>query len=240
MAGLWVGTSGFSYPEWRPAFYPDGLPARNFLRHYATRLNSVEIDSAFYRMPLPATLETWRNAVGDAFRICLKAPRRITHVERLRLPSPTLDLLLERLPLLGSRLGPVLVQLPPNFRSDFARLDAFLAVLARNARAAVEFRHPSWFVPETYDVLRAHACALCVADTDEGTSPIELTAPFVYLRLRRSSFDPAPWRRRMRLWQADGLDVHAYVKHRDNPRAPLVAEGLGGAAAPVPRRRTPP
>lgn len=234
MAAFWVGTSGFSYKEWRPHFYPPELREKDFLGYYASRLNSVEIDSTFYRMPRATTLEAWRQAVGDGFRFALKASRRITHFERLRVPSSSLDYLLGLLPSLGARMGPLLVQLPPDFPRDLDRLDAFLAVLSRGARAAVEFRHPSWQAPESFDLLRARGAALVVADTDDGTSPLEVTAPFVYVRLRRSSYDPATldgWRRRMRVWEAGGLDVFAYIKHRDNPRAPLMAQALGAGAA---------
>ena len=237
MAGLWVGTSGFSYKEWRPQFYPAELKERDFLRYYASRLSSVEIDSTFYRMPRPTTLHAWREATGERFRFALKASRRITHVERLRLPSASLDYLLTLLPALGDRLGPLLVQLPPDFPKDLPRLDGFLLSLSRGARAAVEFRHPSWHDPETFDLLRSRGAALCIADTDEGTTPLEVTAPFVYVRLRRSSYEPAAlgdWRRRMRVWEAGGLDVFAYVKHRDNPRAALIAEAVGGTPAPAP------
>ena len=226
MGRIWLGTSGFSYKEWRPDFYPADLPEKSFLRHYAARFNSVEIDSTFYRLPAAKTLEAWKAATGDDFRFTLKASRRITHQRRLQVPSDALDYLLGAVRALGDRLGLILYQLPPNFRRDIPRLDGFLSALPRGIPAAFEFRHASWFCPEVYDLLRGREAALCARDGDDGATPLEITAPFACVRLRRSSYDRfqvEEWRRRFRAWTERGLDVFAYVKPEGMPDAPRVA-----------------
>ena len=233
MGALWIGTSGFSYPEWRGGFYPAGLPPKDFLRHYATRLKAVEIDSTFYRMPTAKALLAWRDATGERFRFAVKAPRRITHAERLTAPSESLDHFQRTLAALGERLGVVLYQLPPNFKADLDRLDAFLERLSTGFRAAFEFRHPSWERPEVFARLRRRGVGLCLRDADEGMSAWEPTAPFVYVRLRRSAYPPAEldgWRRRLLAWAGRGMDVYAFVKHPDNPEAGRMAERLAGTA----------
>jgi uncharacterized protein YecE (DUF72 family) len=229
MGRVWIGTSGFSYPEWRGAFYPADLAPRDFLRHYAARLNSVEIDSTFYRMPAARTLEAWKAATPERFRFAIKAPRRITHVERLKTPSESLDYFQRTLAGLGERLGVVLYQLPPNFAVDVDRLDAFLARLSTGMRCAFEFRHASWFAEAVYERLRKRGVGLCIRDADEGMTPSVLTAPFTLVRLRRSRYGAAAlaeWRGRLLSCAAEGAEVFAYVKHEENPEAPRIAERL--------------
>ena len=226
MSKIWVGTSGFSYKEWRPAFYPQDLSDKQFLQYYATRLNSVEIDSTFYRMPTAKTIEGWKNTTSGDFRFTIKASQQITHRERLNLPSDALGYLLSVVPGLGNRLGMVLYQLPPFFKCDKQRLELFVSQLPRGIPAAFEFRHESWFDTEIYKTLEQHGVALCVNDSDEKTTPLELTAPFTYLRLRRTKYETSQldeWRTRIRSWVAGGIDVFAYIKHEDNPDAPLIA-----------------
>jgi uncharacterized protein YecE (DUF72 family) len=232
---VWVGTSGFSYKEWKPIFYPADLPADRFLSHYATRLNGVEIDSTFYRMPTPKALDTWRDATPEGFRFAVKASQRITHRERLAVPSDSLAYLLELLPRLGSRLGVVLYQLPPFFRRDLGRLDAFLTALPKGPPSAFEFRHLSWFDDETYRLLEKHGAALCVNDNDEFECPVKLTARHTYLRLRRDNYSPdqrATWKERIRTFAQEGIDVFAFIKHKDNPEAPLIAIDFAQGIAP--------
>ena len=226
MAAVWFGTSGFSYKEWRPAFYPEGLSDKQFLQFYSTRLNSVEIDSTFYRMPSAKTIEAWRLATPEDFKFTLKASQQITHRQRLKLPSDALDYFMNVVPGLGSRLGMVLFQLPPFFKCDRGKLEAFLSVLPRGIPAAFEFRHDSWFNSEVYGLLRKHNVALCIHDADEHTTPVELTAPFTYIRLRRSVYSASlrkEWQDRIRTWAADSIEVFAYIKHEDNPDAPQIA-----------------
>ena len=233
MAPIWFGTSGFSYKEWRPIFYPEGLSDKQFLQYYASRLNSVEIDYTFYRMPSAKTIEGWKAATPEHFKFTLKASQQITHRQRLRVPSDALDYFLGVVPGLENRLGMVLYQLPPFFKCDRQKLETFVAVLPRGIRSAFEFRHDSWFNDDVYQLLRAHNIALCIHDADDHTTPTELTAGFTYVRLRRSLYDDAQrmmWQDRIRGWARDGVEVFAYIKHEGNPNAPLIAlqfaEGL--------------
>lgn len=229
MAQVRIGTSGFAYREWKPRFYPADLAQKRFLEHYASKFPAVEIDATFYRMPSAAMLEGWVERTPPHFRFAVKASRRITHQERLRLPSEATDYLVSVLPRLAERLGVVLFQLPPNFRSDSERLELFLASLDPELPRAVEFRHASWFSEETYALLRRHRTGLVIHDAPEETSPIEITAPPAYVRLRKDSYPDAErerWLERFRSWQADGTDVYAFVKHKDNPDAPAVAEAF--------------
>ena len=230
---IWIGTSGFSYKEWKPSFYPADLADKQMLSYYATRLNSVEIDYTFYRMPTAKTIEAWRLATPDAFRFTVKASQQITHRQRLKVPSEALEYFTSIVPELGARLGLVLYQLPPFFKCDVQRLDLFLAALPRGVRSAFEFRHESWFNDSVYDLLRRYNVALCVHDADDHTTPMVLTAGAVYVRLRKSSYSPderAIWQQRFREWAAGGTEVFAYIKHEDNPDAPQIAlefaEGL--------------
>lgn len=226
MASVWLGTSGFSYKEWKPSFYPQDVSAQAFLEYYAAKLNSVEIDYTFYRIPNPKTIANWKDRTPPQFRFALKASRQITHRERLKVPSGALDYFLSVVLALGDRLGTILYQLPPFAKCDLERLENFLSVLPRDVRAAFEFRHDSWFNRDVYRVLRTHGTALCIHDADDHTTPIELTAGFTYIRLRRSAY-PAEarrrWQKRIDEWAHDGVDVFAYIKHEDNPMAPRIA-----------------
>jgi uncharacterized protein YecE (DUF72 family) len=233
VARIWLGTSGFSYKEWKGLFYPQDLPDKEFLSYYATLFRSVEIDSTFYRLPTAKTLEGWRDAVPADFRFTVKAAQQITHRQRLKVPSDALNHLTGVIPTLGVRLGVLFFQLPPFSRCDPARLEAFLNALPPGLPYAFEFRHESWFVPEVFRLLRERSAGLCIHDADEGCSPLEITAPFTYVRLRRALYSPAEredWRKRFREWANSGVDVFAYIKHKDNPDAPKIAlefaEGL--------------
>jgi uncharacterized protein YecE (DUF72 family) len=226
MAPIWFGTSGFSYKEWRPIFYPEGLPEKQFLQYYSSRLNSVEIDYTFYRMPSAKTIEAWKSATPDNFKFTLKASQQITHRQRLKVPSEALDYFLGVVPGLENRLAMVLYQLPPFFKCDHQKLESFLAVLPRGIRSAFEFRHDSWFNDDVYGLLRKHNVALCIHDADDHTTPLELTAEFTYIRLRRSIYSAEQrleWQDRLRGWAGGGTEVFAYIKHEDNPNAPLIA-----------------
>src|SRR5215472_1174411 len=154
MAPIWFGTSGFSYKEWRPKFYPDGLSEKQFLQYYSRQLNSVEIDYTFYRMPSSKTIDAWNAATPEHFKFTLKASQQITHRQRLKTPSDALDYFMNVVPGLGNRLGMVLFQLPPFFKCDVEKLETFLAVLPRGVPAAFEFRHDSWFKEDVYALLR--------------------------------------------------------------------------------------
>jgi uncharacterized protein YecE (DUF72 family) len=239
MANIWFGTSGFSYKEWKPSFYPVDLPERQFLRYYSTQLNAVEIDYTFYRMPTAKTLESWKTAVPEHFRFALKASQQITHRQRLKTPSPALDYLLSVLPGLEERLGVVLYQLPPNFKCDTQRLEMFLSLLTRGVRSVFEFRHDSWFTESVFGLLRKYKAGLCIHDADDHTTPEELTANFTYIRLRRTEYSAVQrheWQKRIGDWSQAGTDVFAFIKHEDNPDAPLIALEFARALGAVPCR----
>lgn len=229
MATLYAGTSGFAYPAWRPVFYPEKLPARQFLPHYAGRLTCVEINYSFRRTPAASTLETWAGETPDGFVFAMKAHQRITHARRLQDVEEPLAFFLRSLePLrVAGRLGPVLFQLPPNLKLDLDRLAAFLHLLPAGARVTVEFRHESWFTDQVYALLREYNVALCLADTEKLGTPEVVTADFVYRRLRRPDYDEADLRRfaaGARAQLAAGHDTYLVFKHEEGPESALEAE----------------
>jgi uncharacterized protein YecE (DUF72 family) len=223
---LYVGTSGFSYVEWKGSFYPAGLPDGEMLTSYAERLPTVEINNTFYRMPQPALLEGWNKKVAGEFRFALKAPRSITHVSRLKDAADGTSYFLKVAETLGPRLGPILFQLPPFLRKDAGVLRDFLALLPAGVQAAFEFRHASWFDDETTTLLADKGAALVAGDPDEGDPlPLIATAPFGYLRLRAASYDLAglqAWHERIAAqpWK----ETYVYLKHE--VLGPAYAQGL--------------
>ena len=224
MADYWVGTSGFNYQEWKGSFYPPDIADKQMLAYYAARFESVEINHTFYRMPTARLLANWARETPDNFRITLKAPRRITHEQRLRSVEDTLASFCEVAETLGAKLGPLLFQLPPFLKKDVELLEVFLHDLPPGLKPAVEFRHASWLADDTYEVLKRFGVALCVADTEERTTPFEATAPFGYLRLRRREYDEAA----LRYWieRIDGVaweDVFIYFKHETQGSGPRYA-----------------
>jgi uncharacterized protein YecE (DUF72 family) len=181
---LWIGTSGYVYPHWRKGvFYPEGLSPRDELSWYAARFPTVELNNPFYRLPEIATFERWREAVPPGFRFAVKASRTITHARRLRDTAPLLQQFLKRAEALGPKLGPILFQLPPNFAADLPRLGGFLGELPGSRSWVVEFRHPSWHVPEVYEMLGRAAVALCIPVGGRVQPDLVTTAPFVYFRM---------------------------------------------------------
>jgi len=231
MATLYAGTSGFAYPAWKPGFYPPDVPASRFLEHYATRLSGVEVNYTFRRSPSVTTLESWADRTPPGFRFAVKAHQRITHWLRLKDAQEPTEFFLKALEPLRARerLGPVLLQLPPDLKRDDGRLAAYLALLPRGLRFTVEFRHDSWFADEVYELLRERDVALCLAESDSLAVPEVLTADFVYFRKRRSSYSPADVERiaaRSRDLLATGRDVFVFFKHEDDPAGALDAERL--------------
>jgi uncharacterized protein YecE (DUF72 family) len=229
-----VGTSGFSYKEWKGSFYPEKIKPADMLRFYGERFGTVEINNTFYRMPTAATLAPWSEQVGEAFRFVLKAPQRITHQKRLAGVEEDVSYFFATAAALGERLGPVLFQLPPYLKKDVDRLDALLRLVPAGRRAALEFRHASWFADDVYDSLRRHGAALCLADTDdEPVEALRSTAPWGYLRLRRLEYDAAAlagWAERV---QGQGWEeAFVFFKHEDEGKGPLFAraflDALGG------------
>lgn len=234
MGHLYAGTSGFAYPQWKPDFYPAKLPAKDFLKHYATRLNAVEVNYTFRQLPKAATLENWIGATPEGFSFALKAHMRITHIQRLR-ESEFTGLFFRAIdPLRATRrLGPVLFQLAPNFKVDIAALAAFLAELPQDIRCTFEFRNDSWLVDEVYRLLEQHGVALCLAESERFEVPEVITADFVYVRLRKADY-AAPERaeiaeRAGRM--ARDRDVYVFFKHEDTPAGARYAEELLKAGA---------
>jgi len=230
MATLFAGTSGFAYPTWKPDFYPPKLPAKDFLKHYATRLNAVEINYTFRQLPKTTTLENWIAATPEGFTFVCKAHQRITHIFRLR-ESEFTDVFFKAIdPLRATRrLGPVLFQLAPNLRADLPLLTAFVEKLPRDIRCAFEFRNKSWLVDEVYRLFEKHGIALCLAESDKFEVPEVLTAGFVYVRLRKedySTVERAEVAERVRGMLAGGRDVYVFFKHEDTPAGAVYAEEL--------------
>jgi uncharacterized protein YecE (DUF72 family) len=232
-----VGTSGWSYAEWKGHFYPEKLAAKDMLRYYGERFSTVEVNNTFYRMPKTDTLEGWSAEVPDDFAFVLKAPKRITHEGRLKGVEDSVDYLLRTSAALGPKQGPFLVQLPPNFKKDVPRLREFLGLLDPPARAAFEFRHASWFDDEVYAALRDRGAAWCVADTgEEDDPPFVSTADWGYMRLRRVEYnedDLRSWADRVRgqAWN----DAFVFFKHEEAGTGPKLAarfmEMCGGAGS---------
>jgi len=222
-----VGTSGYSYKEWKGTFYPEDLKAADMLRYYAERLTTVEINNTFYRMPKASVLENWAAQVGDSFVFVLKGSQRITHMKRLKDAGESVAYLFETAAVLGPKLGPVFFQLPPYLKKDTPRLRAFLDLLPADRSVAFEFRHESWFDEEVYEALRARGAALCAADTDESGdegAPVVPTGGFGYLRLRRATYsdaDLAAWAERVRGQAWDRAFV--FFKHEDAGKGPAMA-----------------
>jgi uncharacterized protein YecE (DUF72 family) len=230
MGRLFCGTSGFAYASWKPDFYPAKLPAKDFLKHYSTRLNSVEANYTFRRLPSPSTLESWVNCTPAGFVFALKAHQRITHIQRLK-PSEFTDVFFRAIdPLRTSRrLGPVLIQLPPNLKCDLPLLEEFLATLPEDIRYAFEFRNTSWLADNVYRALEKRGAALCLAESEKLVIPEVVTAPFVYARLRKTEYSPeerAEIAARARRFLAQGHDLYVYFKHEDDPAGALYAEEL--------------
>ena len=221
-AGLYVGTSGFTYDHWREVFYPPQVPKRQWLEYYAERFETVEINASYYHMPRHSVCDSWRRRTPEAFCFVMKLNRWITHRKRLADCADPLASFLGAVDRLGPKLGPILVQLPPRFSADAARLEAFLEICPRRYRWAVEFRDPSWLCPEVYAVLRAHDAALVVHDLIPD-HPRQVTAGWVYLRFhgpgeRRYAgcYPPQTLRaaaRRVREHLRAGLDVYAYFNN---------------------------
>ena len=219
-----AGTSGFSYKEWKGSFYPEDLPAEEMLSYYASRLPAVEINNTFYRMPKPALLESWAAQVSPEFRFILKASQRITHRKRLKEAGDEVAYFFQTASTLGDRLGPTLIQLPPNLKKDLPRLESFLAVLPEAAKAAFEFRHASWFEDDVFAALKAKGAALCIAEDEELATPLVATAPWGYLRLRRQDYDDsavAAWAEKVRgqAWS----EAFVFFKHEDAGSGPKLA-----------------
>ena len=222
---LYVGTSGYSYKEWKGSFYPDKIPAAQMLSYYSSRLPAVELNNTFYRLPQRPMFEGWKTQVPENFRFAVKASQRITHFKRLKEAAVETSYMLETVSVLEDRLGVVLFQLPPNMKKDLERLETFLRDLPASTPAAFEFRHPTWFDDEVLELLRRDSRALCVSDTDDlPANHIDKTADWGYLRLRRVNYSPpslVEWIERIKAQNWN--DTYVFFKHEDEGTGPKLA-----------------
>jgi uncharacterized protein YecE (DUF72 family) len=229
MATLYAGTSGFAYPNWKPAFYPAKLPSKQFLKHYAERLNCVEINYTFRRLPSASTLTNWVGQTEPGFVFAVKANQQITHIARLKNAESATELFLKMIdPLRTSRrLGPILFQLPPAMKCDVPLLSAYLDLLPTDLRYAFEFRHTSWLAEPVYEQLRKRNISLCLAESERLEVPEVITADFVYYRLRKPEYteeDVTGIRARSQEMVAAGRDLYLMFKHEETPDGALNAE----------------
>lgn len=231
---IWVGTSGYNYPEWKGSFYPQTLSAAKMLPYYAERFPTVEINYTFYRTPNASILQGWSDATPPQFRLTLKAPKRITHEARLKDCAEAVQRFCTTAETLGPKLGVLLFQLPPFMKKDLERLDTFLKDFPEGVRAAFEFRNASWFDEEVYARLRARNLALCVADSEKLKTPLTITADYGYFRLRDEGYSPehiVDWGRAIRE-RTDGCgDVYVYFKHEESGKGPQFGRLLMDALA---------
>ena len=226
---IWVGTSGYNYPEWRGSFYPEKFSTAKMLTYYAERLSTVEINYTFYRSPNPKILEGWSAQTPEHFRFTLKAPKRITHDARLKDCADRVRYFLETAKALGPKLAVLLFQLPPNFKKDLARFDAFLDTLPPGTLAAFEFRNDSWLDDEIYQRLKMRNLALCIADSETKSTPVEITADYAYFRLRDEGYEPSDlrrWARTINDKASACKDVWVYFKHEEAGKGPEFAKTL--------------
>lgn len=231
MPKLLVGTSGWAYPSWKPDFYPQKLAQTKFLTHYASQLNTVEVNLTFRQLLKETTAQKWIEQTPPEFRFGIKAHQVITHIKRLKNAEEFVQRFFTTIEPLAraGKLGPVLFQLPPNLKADTRLLQDFLAVLPRGIPVAFEFRHDSWFTDEIYSCLTAHNRALCVAETEERNTPDVITADFAYYRYRKPEYtaqERAAMLRRMHEHLAAGRDAYAYFKHEETPQGAIYAVGM--------------
>jgi uncharacterized protein YecE (DUF72 family) len=229
-----IGTSGFSYREWCGSFYPEKIAGPKMLAFYAGRFPTVEINYTFRAMPRRQMLEKWSGETPAEFRFSLKAPQRITHIAKLRNVENEVNYFIETAQVLGERLGPTLVQLPPGFRKDLSILKEFLGLLNGRMKAAFEFRNKSWLDDETFSTLRDGGFALCIAESDKLATPMVQTAPYTYLRLRRENYpdnELAAWGEKIKQLADECSDVYVFLKHATG--APALVEKLTAIVAKV-------
>jgi uncharacterized protein YecE (DUF72 family) len=226
---IWVGTSGYNYPEWKGSFYPRDLPQAKMLGYYAARFPTVEINYTFYRAPTEKLVAGWAAQTPSPYKLTLKAPRRITHDNRLRNCGPLVAAFCGAAGSLGDKLGALLFQLPPTVTKDLPLFEDFLAELPPAAPAAFEFRHASWFDEEVLARLRRRNMALCVADSEKLSTPVSVTADHAYFRLRDEGYTPEDiegWADTIRRETASCRDVFVYFKHEESGKGPEFARIL--------------
>jgi uncharacterized protein YecE (DUF72 family) len=224
---IFVGTSGFSYPEWRGKFYPPDLSPKKYLSYYAQHFHTTEINNTFYRLPTPALVGNWHDEVPAEFQFTLKVSQIITHRKKLKAVDSEMQRFLEGAAALKAKLATLLVQLPPFFRKDLGTLEEFVTQFSSRARLSFEFRHTSWLCDDLYQLLHRYQCALAVVEKEEGEgadAPREVTAPFVYMRLRKGEYSDAELEDWAKWIRRQTVDVYCYLKHDDE--APLLAKRL--------------
>src|ERR1041385_6190784 len=223
---LYVGTSGYSYKEWKGRFYPPALPAKEMLSYYASRLHAVELNNTFYRMPQPSMIESWKTQVPDDFRFSVKAPQTITHFRRLNNAGPQTQLMLKTVAALEGRLGAVIFRLPENMKQDLKRLEIFIKELPVDTPAVFDFRHSTWFDDEVVELLRSQKRVFCISDIEDLPECYTYkTADWGYVRLRREKYSDADlktWIKRIKAqnWK----DTYVFFKHEDEATGPKLAE----------------
>jgi len=222
MAQLYAGTSGWAYPSWKPDFYPQKLAQTKFLPYYATQLNAVEVNFTFRQLLKETTAQKWIGETPAGFQFSVKAHQVITHIKRLKKTEDFVPRFLSTIQPIAEagKLGPVLFQLPPNLKADTTLLEEFLAIVPRGVASAFEFRHDSWFADEIFELLKRHNRALCVAETEERTTPDMVTADFCYYRYRKPSYTDEERKAmvgRMKEHLGAGRNVFAYFKHEETP-----------------------
>jgi uncharacterized protein YecE (DUF72 family) len=235
---IWVGTSGFQYPEWKGSFYPADLSAKKMLGFYSEHFNSTESNYTFRRMPSESTLTNWAGQTPEQFRFSLKAPQQITHIRQLRDCESAVRYFASVSQALGPKLGATLFQLPPSLRCDVPLLRGFLDVLPPGLKGAFEFRHDSWFTDEVFGVLRDANIALCIADSEKLHTPIVLTAQHVYFRLRDEGYgsaDIARWAEEVRKASTSASDIYVYFKHEEEGLGPEFARQLMALLGTAPK-----
>ena len=225
---IYIGTSGFSYPEWKGVFYPNSLPAKDYLNFYSQHLSTTEINNTFYRFPSEAMASGWAQKVPENFRFSVKLNRRITHNKLLREVDEEMGWFLKGAEALGPKLGCLLVQLPPHARKSLLVLETFLQTYSQKHRLALEFRHASWLSQDTYDLLGEHGASLVLVETDEQEAAMEVTGSFVYIRLRKAEYSDSDLARWAEWLSIREEDVFLYMKH-DDKQAPILAQQLVSA-----------
>ena len=222
---IYVGTSGYSYKEWKGSFYPETIPPKDMLSYYAGRFQAVELNNTFYRLPQPSMVESWKAQVPENFRFTVKAPQSITHFRRLKDAAAVTNTMIKTVSELKDRFGAVLFRFPDDMEKDLKRLETFLKDLPADTRAAFDFRHPSWFDDDVLALLRSQNRVLCISDRDEMPwDHIDKTADWGYVRLRRvkySKSDLGEWAKRVQA--QDWKDTFVFFKHDDEATGPKLA-----------------
>ena len=232
---IWIGTSGWHYPYWREVFYPPKMQPRDYMDYYLRFFRTVEVNNSFYRLPSPETFTAWGASVPDDFTFAVKGSRFITHMKKLKDPQQSLERFLHNVGFLENKLGPILFQLPPTWKLNYERLKDFVEALPTYHRYTFEFRHPSWYSEQVYELLQQHNIAFCIYELAMHLSPIQLTTDFVYVRLHgpggkyQGSYSDSvlqEWADQAREWKEQGKDVYIYFDNDQNAYAAFNAQTL--------------